>query len=456
MFKKQKDAVQTELWIRPEELVQGASHPFYAVLDELLNKYQFDQKIRALFLPYYEASGPGRPGVDPAVYVKMILIGFFERIPSEREIELRCSDSIMLREFLGFSLTERVPDHTTLSVIRRRIPVEVYTKVFTSLHPVLEEMGLLRGKHVGMDTSAMHANASMRGLTNRMTEEKYRAYITRLAKKEGIDTKDPAAINRFDRKRKDRKTSNKEWENPHDPDAKIGRSKHGNTRMIYKPEHTVDMETGALIDAQILFGDVADNTDVAGRLCDAEKRACDGLEKDALPIKTVTADCGYSSVEEMMRLTNAGIEPNIPDKTPNRNMSKLSDEARKVVEGVRKRVKSREGKKLLRKRGMYIERSFAHILDDGALRRTTLRGRENIQKRYMIAALGYNLSLVLFTLFGTGRPKSWAAKGVSDAFSLLYRRFKAVLELIWRQTHDFYLYGGGIVLRHNTLLLATD
>jgi len=329
-----------------------------------------------------------------------------------------------------------VPDHSTLSIIRKRIPLEVYTKVFTLLHPVLEAMKLLRGKHVGMDTSAMHANASMRGLTNRMTEEKYRAYVTRLAKNEGVDTKDPAAINRFDRKRKDRKTSNKEWVNPHDPDAKVGPSKHGNTRMIYKPEHTVDMETGALIDVQILFGDVADSTDVAGRLCAAEKRACDGLEKDALPIKTATADGGYFSVDEMMRLTNVGIKPNIPDRTPKRDMSKLSEEARKVVEGIKNRRKSREGKKLMKKRGMYIERSFAHILDDGALRRTTLRGRENIEKRYLIAALGYNLSLVLCTAFGTGRPKAWAAKGFSDAFSLLNRHVKAVAKLIWRQAQD--------------------
>jgi transposase len=437
MFRKQKRSVQQELWIRSEDLPVPASNPFYQALDALLVKHDFDQKVRELFLPYYKSSGPGQPGVDPAVYAKMLLIGFFERIPSERGIEARCTDSIMLRHFLGIALTERVPDHSTLSVIRRRVPLSVFTQMFTLMHPVLAEMGLIRGKNIGMDTSAMQANASMRNLRNRMTGDKYRAYVTRLAKKEGIDIKDPDAVNRFDRTRK-KKTSNEEWSNPYDPDAKIGPTKQGNIRMIYKPEHTVDMDTGALIDVQMLLGDMPDTEVLTERVCAAEKRAIDGLGIDTLPIETLTADKGYFAAEELPHLVQAGIMPNIPDRTAKRNLSRLTEATRTIVERVRRRVKSRKGKRLLRRRGMYIERSFRHILDDGSMRRTTLRGRENIEKRYLIAALGYNLSLMLFTMFGVGRPKEWAAKGPFSLRVWSLRRIQAHVRTVWEPFRHWF------------------
>jgi transposase len=448
MYRKQKDAVQQELWIRPEELARPASHPFYDSLDRLFRDNGFDQQIRALFQPYYTLAGPGRPGVDPAVYVKMMLIGFFEGIPSERGIETRCADSIMLRSFLGFSLTERVPDHSTLSIIRRRIPVKVFNRVFTLTHSILAGKGLMKGEHIGMDTSAMQANASMRGLKNKLTGERYRAYVKRLARHEGVDIKDEAAVNRFDRKRKNRKTSNEEWENPHDPDAKVGPTKQGNIRMIYKPEHTVDMDSGALIDVQVQFGDMHDSAGLTERIGEAEKRAIDGLGIDALPIKTCTTDCGYYDTDELENMNLAGIKANIPDRTPKRNLAKLSESTRKIVEEVRRRVQCGRGKKLLRLRGMYIERSFAHVLDAGGLRRTTLRGRENIEKRYLIAGLGYNISLLLQTICGVGRPKAWAAKGANGAFLFVFNSVHTLLsratgwmESCWhrRAQHDFLL-----------------
>ena len=425
MFREQDGPVQQELWIRPEDLVVPASNPFYHALDSLLSDHKFNQSVRDLFRPYYTPSGPGQPGTDPAVYAKMILIGYFERINSERGISTRCDDSIMLRHFLHIPLTESVPDHSTLSRIRNRIPLEVFAKLFTLMHPILAAMGLMRGKNIGMDTSAMHANASMRKLTNRMTGEKYRAYVKRLAKNEGVDIKDEAAVTRFDRKRK-KKTSNEEWVNPHDPDAKVGPTKQGDIRMIYKPEHMVDMDSGALIDVQVQLGDMPDSEELTARVCEGEKRAIDALDVDALPIDTLTTDMGYYKADELPRLVLAGIKPNMPDRTTKRNLAKLSEETRKIVEQVRKRVKGRKGKQLMRRRGMYIERSFRHILDDGAMRRTTLKGRENIEKRYLIAALGYNISLILFTMFGVGRPKEWAAKGPFALFSWLFRWVHAI------------------------------
>jgi len=385
--------------------------PFWVKFQTLLDEIDFANKAREACAPYYTANGPGQPGVDPVVYFKMILISFFENIKSERAIEARCADSLAIRSFLGFDLTERVPDHSTMSVIRHRIPLEVFDAVFAIIFPRMAELKLIRGKALGMDTSVIDANASMKSLRNRMTKEKYRAYIKRLAKNEGVDPDDEAAVSRFDRKRKDRKTSNKEWENPHDPDAKIGPTKHGGTRMIYKPEHTVDMESGAILDVHVLTGDTPDNVNATDRLIDAESRAAErlGTGDMDLPVESVTEDKGYYAVEELERLSEYDIIPNIPDKIANRNLEKLRAATRQIVEWAAATVKSVVGKELQRARGKYIERSFAHILDAGGMRRATLRGQENIEKRYQIAALGYNLSMVMRVLFGVGTPKQYAA-----------------------------------------------
>ena len=181
--------------------------------------------------------------------------------------------------------------------------------------------------------------------------------------------------------------------------------------MIYKPEHLVDMETGVILDATVLTGDTADSADVTDRLLDAEMRAAEKLDNGEmdLPIESLTADKGYHSVKELERLSEYDIIPNIPDPCRNRNLGKLRDETRQIVEWSRATVKSIVGKELQRSRGMFIERSFAHVLDAGGMRRTTLRGRENIEKRYRISVLGYNISLMMRRLFGFGTPKQCAA-----------------------------------------------
>jgi transposase len=421
MFKKQRRTVQGELWVHTEDLPVPASNRFYDALTAVFDSIGFDEAVRDLFRPFYRPDGPGHPGVDPAVYIKMLLIGFFENIKSERGIEARCADSLMLRNFLGFAITERVPDHTTLGVIRRRVPKDAFEKAFALLLPVLAQMGLVRAAHIGLDTSVIEANASMRNLRNRISGEKYRIYVKKLAKEAGVDPKDEAAVSRFDRKRKGRKTSNDEWENPHDPDAKIGPTKHGDTRMIYKPEHTVDMETGAMVDAKVLPGDTADSTNVSERIAAAEQRAIAMLPMDELPVETATMDKGYFSAKEVARIELSGIGANMPDRCTNRNLENLTEEEFLAVRRCHARVKSKAGKELLRKRGMHIERSFAHILDCGGMRRTTLRGIENIQKRYSIAALGYNVSLLMLAFIGVGTPKQCAAGARKPVFPSFFR-----------------------------------
>jgi transposase len=301
MFKPKVPPLQPELWVPACKLQRGPTAPFWDRFQAFLSELKFDDRVRALCAKHYTMSGPGHPGVDPAVYFKMLLIGFFENIPSERALELRCADSLSIREFLGYEVTERTPDHSTLSRIRKRLPTTVYDEVFAIVLPTLDELGLIQATNLGMDTSVIDANASKRALHNRFSGEQYRAYVKNLAREAGVDTEDPAAVSRFDKNRPGRKTSNKEWQNPHDPDAKIGPTKHGGSRMIYKPEHLVDMDTGAILDARVLFGDQADSADLTDRFIAAEQRAAAVLmpEDMDLPVESVTNDTGYHSTKNI-------------------------------------------------------------------------------------------------------------------------------------------------------------
>jgi transposase len=234
MFRRKQTDPQGSLWIVASELPVTAANTFYQRLDRELNKSKFGDKVRAACAPYYKDAAGGRPGIDPEVFVKMLMIGFFEGLPSERAIATRCADSLSIREFLHFSLTEPTPHHSSLSVIRNRLGAEVFEQVFGLVLQALKKANLLRGKHLGIDASVMEANAALRSLVNRLTSEKYAEYVRSLAAAEGIDPADEAAVRRFDKRRPGRKTSNVEWQNPHDPDAKVGRTKRGATRMVYK------------------------------------------------------------------------------------------------------------------------------------------------------------------------------------------------------------------------------
>ena len=412
MFVAKQKAAQPEFWIPAEQVVSSAKSGFYAKLEETLESFGFAAKVRALCAPAYDKSGVGRPGIDPVVYLKMVMVGFFEDLPSERAIAARCADSMSIRAFLNYELTEKTPEHSTFTVIRQRLGMEIYERIFTLTLQALREHGLLRGKNLGIDSSVIEANASLRALVHRNTEEQYWDYVKRLAAESGIDPEDTAAVRKFDRHRPG-KGSNQEWENPHDPDAKIGRTKDGATDMIYKPEAVVDLDTGAIVQAQVQPGDEADHKNMAGRILEAQQninRACD--EKlDTLTVQSVTSDKGYYAVSELQTLQGEGIRTVIADPVENRRLDKLEPAQKQAVQAARRSIKSKSGKGLLRRRGMHIERSFAHILDCGGLRRATLRGWENLNKRYKLAAAFYNLSQLMRKLFGFGTPKQLAALG---------------------------------------------
>ena len=412
MFSAKQKAVQSEFWIPADQVVSSARSGFYAKLEETLASFGFAAKVRALCAPAYDKSGVGRPGIDPVVYLKMIMVGFFEDLPSERAIAARCADSMSIRAFLKYELNEKTPEHSSFTVIRQRLGWEIYERIFTLTLQALREHGLLRGKNLGIDSSVIEANASLRALVHRNTEEQYWDYVKRLAAESGIDPEDTAAVRKFDRHRPG-KGSNQEWENPHDPDAKIGRTKDGATDMIYKPEAVVDLDTGAIVQAQVQPGDEADHQNMAGRILEAQQninRACE--EKlDTLTIQSVTSDKGYYAGSELQTLQGEAIRTVIVDPIDNRRLEKLEPDQKQAVLTARRSVTSKSGKDLLRRRGMHIERSFAHILDCGGMRRTTLRGWENLNKRYKLAAAFYNLSQLMRKLFGFGTPKQLAALG---------------------------------------------
>lgn len=412
MFTEKKKAAQPDFWIAADQVVSPAQSGFYGKLEETLESFGFAAKVRELCAPAYDKSGLGRPGIDPVVYLKMIMVGFFEDLPSERAIASRCADSLSIRAFLKYELHEKTPEHSSFTVIRQRLGLEIYERIFVLTVQALKEHGLLRGKNLGIDASVIEANASLRALVNRNTEEQYWDYVKRLAAEQGIDPEDTGAVRKFDRNRPG-KGSNKEWVNPHDLDAKIGRTKDGATDMIYKPEAVVDLDTGAIVLAQVQLGDEADHQELAVKVLEAQQninRAC-AEELDTLTVQSVTADKGYYAVSEMQVLQGEGIRTVIADPIDNRRLDKLEPAQKKVVQTARRTVKSKSGKALLRRRGMHIERSFAHILDCGGMRRASLRGWENLNKRYKLAAAIYNLSQLMRKLFGFGTPKQLAALG---------------------------------------------
>jgi transposase len=415
--RKDSQVQQQELWLRPQELVMGPQDGFYTKLSTVLSKLGFTESVHALCADYYKtgSSNGGRPRVDPAVMFKMLIVGFLEGIGSERGIAARCADSLTIRRFLGYQLTEQTPEHSSFTVFRQRLPHSIFDAVHGLILQGLKEHGLLKGKHLGIDSSVMEANASLSGLASRNTEQGYWDYVKKLALEEGVDVEDAAAVARFDRKRKQRTTSNKDWYNPHDPDAKVGRTKHGACDMLHKPEHIVDLESGAIVAAQVLAGDAGDTQGLADRVRGAVE-TLEGMEGEppvegASSVRSLTADKGYHDIVELAQIQEqCGLRTVVGDaQADRRRKDKLEPEALQALNKAARAVRSKRGKALLKARGEHIERGFAHVLDSGGLRRTTLRGREKINKRYLCGIIAFNLCLILRKLTGWGTPKQTAA-----------------------------------------------
>ena len=219
-------------------------------LNQVLEAAGFDAFVEGLCAVFY-AARVGRPSFRPGRYFRMLLIGYFGGLTSERGIAWRVADSLSLRSFLDLELTESAPDHSTLSRTRRLIDVETHEAVFTWVLERLSAAGLVKGKTVGVDATTLEANAAMRSIERRDTGESHEEFIRRLAEASGVETPTRAELARFDRSRKNKKTSNKDWKSPQDPDAKIAKMKDGRTHLAHKVEHGVDMDTGAVVSVTV-------------------------------------------------------------------------------------------------------------------------------------------------------------------------------------------------------------
>ncbi len=420
---RRENEPQSGFWVATHELPRWPGHPFYEQLKQILDAAGFDRFCEAACRKFY-AENMGRPSIPPGVYFRMLLIGYFEKIESEKGIAWRCSDSLSLRAFLGLRPEDSVPDDSSLNRSRLRIDLETHQTVFDWMLKRLAEHDLLKGKTLGLDGSTMEANAAMRSIVRRESGQSYRAFLEALAKESGIETPTAEDLAKFDRKRKGKKCSNADWLNPHDPDAKIAKMKNGTTHLAYKPEHAVDLETGAIVAAVIHAADEGDTATLLGTLEQAseslrEVRDDEDVEADTTDIhmKEVVADKGYHSGQSLVNLEEVELRGYIAEpergrqrwtaKDPEEQMHKRA--AQSAVYANRRRRKGERSKRLHRKRGELVERSFEHVLDDGGMRRTHLRGRENVSKRYLIHTAAFNMGLIMRKLTGFGTPKGWAA-----------------------------------------------
>jgi transposase len=401
---------QTELMVGWAELPRSPGHVFYDRLQAVLLEAGFDGFAEAQCAPYY-ARKQGRPSLPPGRYFRMHLVGYFEGIDSERGLEWRCADSLSLREFLRLGTIEPVPDHSWLSKTRSRLPLEVHEAVFAWVLERLAEHGLIRGERIGVDASTMEANAALRTIVRRDTGEGYREMLVRLAQESGIATPTTEDLIRLDRQRKGKRLSNRDWASPSDPEARIAKLKDGRTHLAYKPEHAVDLDTGAIVAAEIHPADQGDTTTLPATLETAEANlaAVDAAPTPESPAELV-ADKGYHSRDGLKELEDSAWKSRIAEKKV-AGVSRWhgDEEARRAVYNNRARLRSGVAREAFKLRTELVERSFALVLDRGGMRRAWLRGRENLRKRYLVHVAGYNLGLIMRLLVGAGTPREFVA-----------------------------------------------
>jgi transposase len=410
---KRKTSRQEPLFLTATDLPRTPAHPFYERLNQILAENQFDPFVEELCQAFY-AETLGRPSLAPGKYFRALLLGYFEGIDSERGIAWRLSDSFSLRDFAGYALYEATADHSTLSRTRRLIDLETHSQVFTWVLTILAKEGLIQGKTVGVDATTLEANAALRSIIRRDTKETYQEFLTRLAQASGIETPTREDLTKLDRERKN-KGSNKDWEHPHDPDARIAKMKDGTTHLAYKAEHAVDLgegAVGAVVAVTLVGADQGDTATLMPTLGQAAQNlqevAADpeaAAQMHAERAREVVTDKGYHSNGSLLDLDESGTRSYVsePDRGKRNFAGKPAEQ--KVVYANRRRIGGARGKKLLRRRGEYVERSFAHLYETGGMRRLHLRERDNILKRLLIHVSGFNLSLMMRKLVGKGTPR---------------------------------------------------
>lgn len=417
---------QQAAWVATTDLPKSPGHPFYKKLNKLLAEAGFDEWLEALCAPYYSADS-GRESIPPGVYFRMILIGYFEGISSQRGIAWRCSDSRSLAEFLGVPAQKETPDHSSLSRIHDRLPLSVHEAMFVFVLKLAAERKLLSGKTVAVDSTMLAADAAMKSIVRRATGEDWKTYLRGLAAEEGLENPSDEELRRFDKTRKDKKVSNDEWESPNDPESRIARMKDGTTHAAYKAEHVVDLQTDLVLSAAIYPADQGDAETLAESVVQAQKNVINA--ESPANIEEVVADKGYHAAETLALVNETlDVRTYIPEpkrKTPWK-WSERPDEERRAVTANHRRVRAARSKRLQRRRSELIERSFAHVCETGGARRCWLHGLLKVSKRYLLQVAARNLGLIMRKLFGMGTPRGLQKAG--DAAPLVY----LLMLTLWR------------------------
>lgn len=420
---KRNKPKQRPLWVAAHELVPQSGHPFYSRLNKLLDADGFDAWIEEECTSYFAAKG--RPSIPPGVYFRMLFVGYLEGFQSERSIAWHCADRMSLRDFLGYLPHERTPDHSSFTIWRQRLPLSLYRTVFQRILALVDKHGLIEAYSAGVDSSTIEANASLRRLARKDSGASYREYVKGLMREAGEDPEDAAALVRFDKNRKGKRLSNDDWESETDPDARIAKMKDGTTHLAYKPEHAIDLQTGAMLGVNIYPADQGDTACLPETL-DIVTENLNNLGDDPPELLCVVTDKGYHKAELIKGVNlEQEITTYIPERQTNQRRKWRGDlDARREFHANRRRTRGKEGKRLGRLRSELVERSFALTKCSGNLGRMTIRGLENVTKRYLIHAAAYNLGLVMRSLFGYGTPK-----GLAGALARLIITLLSAIEL---------------------------
>lgn len=419
-----READQASMWVATQNLARSPGHAFYDKLNEVLDAGGFDRFVEEQCAPHY-AEVQGRPSIPPGVYFRMLFIGYFEGLDSQRAIAWRCADSLSLRAFLRIDLSQGTPDHSSMTNTRKRLPEDVFWNVFAFVLRVAAERKLLKGKTIAVDSTTLEANAAMKSLVRRATNEDWKTYVRRLMKAEGIKDPSDEDVRRFDRKRK-KKTSNDEWKSPTDPDSRITKMKDRRTHLAYKAEHAVDLESGLIVAPVVYRGNDAD----AETLPVTVELAREQLQSAGSPhqVDDVVGDKGYHKAETIQTLAEVQhVRSYIAEPKQNRRR-RWQDKAAGQQEAVyanRRRIKGTHGRRLGRLRSEKVERSFAHTCETGGGRRTWLRGVVNVSKSHLMRAAACDLGIIMLTLFGVGTPRT-----LQGGFGVVLVAF---LWLVWRR-----------------------
>jgi transposase len=405
MVMGKRQSKQPELFIPTADLPVSPGHPFYKKLNQVLAEARFDAFVEELCLPYY-VEHTGRPSIPPGTYFRMLFVGYFEGLDSQRGIAWRCSDSRSLQEFLGCLPTEATPDHSSLSNIRGRLPEVVHEEVFAFVLGLAEQRGVLDGKTVGVDSTLLEANAAMKTLQRRDSGDDYKAYLRKLGAEAGLENPTDEELRRFDKKRKGKKMSNEEWQSPIDPESKIAKMKDGTTHLAYKAEHVVDLKTELVLAAVIYPADQADSATLPTSLIVADINLARAASE--AKIKEVAADKGYHKVKTLADFAEAEYRTYIPEREQphDHTWADKPAEQERAYRSNRRRVQGTRGKRLQRLRSERVERSFAHVCETGGGRRSWLYGLVKVSKRYLMQVAAHNLGIVMRRLFGVGTPRS--------------------------------------------------